>query len=448
MVTQQPVSGTTSTPSTPTHLGGDSTSPPLTPTYGSLPPGTVGDSGLDPNGSYNTNVGPGSTVGDGYKAQQLALQLQQNGPPGGGGLDYGTTLLDQLNATFPWLRQLGIPIQFFRDLAADVVTEGEVLEKVRQTEQWQFMFAGIRRPDGTMRHNEATHLARQDDYRTLLKQNGRADYEYDNPQDFVAFFENDIAPQELAQRFQVYKQVEEGAQDVKDAFYVYAGMQITTDDLYQAAISPEARQRLNESYNQAIAAQPLDYQTWITRATEAGLSRVAESFENLRSQGALTGTAITRALTVDPDFARQMMDVLYTGGGPETTTLSLEELMSSFELAMIGSAAANSGVGMPSKERVQAIRQAGVDRAAALKGYAEYGRQKNLLAGAAQRAGKGFTQDDFEKAVFLQQADAQQLLGGIMAQEEAMGAQQGAVNFDQTRTGGFAQRGLRGPSMA
>jgi hypothetical protein len=355
----------------------------------------------------------------------------------------------EIEAQFPWLKLLGIGVDWFRAEVAKVAGADEIIADLRQTAEWKRATAGIMRADGTMRSNEAQYFATKDDFRKVQAKWGRySGYsaDLDSPEYYRAFFEQEIDPNELDQRYQVYDQVSQGGQDIKDAFYVYAGMDLTTDDLYQAMVHPEYAAEMQDKYNQNVAGSVLDYTTWITRATQAGLNRVATQLTNLQQMGALTGSAISSTLQTDPNFARQMMDVLFHGGDiASTRTLQLPELMNAFEYAMIGSAATQSGLNMPTRERVAALRQAGIDRAKALQSYGDFGSNKNLIAGMAQRArgiNTQFGQNEFELAVLLHSAPEQQLLEQATAVEKAAGGARSNFGFAQTKQGRLQQPGM------
>lgn len=345
--------------------------------------------------------------------------------------------------TFPWLTQLGMAAQIQQWAADPAMTPEGIVAEVRNTQQWKAMFAGIYRADGTLRATEGEFLRTRADYRTLLRQYGRPDYEYDDPEDFRAFFEQDIQPDELQERFQVYETVKRSDQFVREAFYVYAGMSITEDDLYLMATNPVERDKYVREYNARVAANPLDYPTWITRATEAGLQSVTNLLEDLRQEGVLTEDAVSRVSGLHPDFARQMADALYHGGTADGTFLNLNELMYSFQYALIGGAASQAGLGLPDEGRLEQLRQAGVDRAKALEGYSKIASQGEAFQGMLTRAGsQRFSTNDFEKALFLQTGEAE-TLRRAQAQEEALGQAGGGAAFSQGRTGGLQQRGLR-----
>jgi predicted small secreted protein len=355
-------------------------------------------------------------------------------------------LLDDLDALYPWLKQIGLPAAWFQTVAASSASDAEVVAKLRMTSQYKSRFPAIIREDGSMVMTEAQYLSQEDDYRKVLRQGGVSAANMDNPADFIGWFQSGVDPNELQKRVDIYNNVRTNGQDQMDAFYVYAGMRVGIDDLYAAVVDPAASQRLTEEFNQKVASQPFDYMTWITRATEAGLSRVASSLSGLQANGVLTGAAVQSIIGTDPSFARSVMDALYHGGDPTTgKTLNLTELMHSFEYAALGAAATGAGLSLPPKDQIAQIRAAGIDRAAAQKAYTDYGQNKNLYAGAVARSGGGtFTQSDFESAAFLGKIGDVNRLSKALGQEQSLGEQQGQFGLGQNKRGRYTQAGLVG----
>lgn len=351
-------------------------------------------------------------------------------------------LLDQIRASFPWIDAIGLSPEFFRELVANAASGAEIITTLRQAPQYRARFGGLWRQDGSVRMTEAEYLSRETDYRSVLRQFGFAD-QYQDPQALRAFFESEQDPNELRDRLTVYRGVQTNGQAVRDAFYVYAGIRVTDDDLYQAVVDPSAAGRITQQYDESLARNPFDYSTWITRATEVGLERVSTTLRDLQRTGAVTGTAVQQIQRVDPNFARQVMDVVYGGG---TEQMNLQELLASFEYAAIGAAARNAGLELPNRERVAEIRAAGIDRSAAQRAYVEYGMNRGAYDAASQRTGGGgFNQDEFERAAFLGDAGAAGELRDAMSREDAAGRSSGTFRFEQDRFGRLNQQGLRTP---
>jgi hypothetical protein len=357
-------------------------------------------------------------------------------------------LVDDLKELYPWLGQLGLSSSWLQDLVARAASPAEIVAQIRATPQYRARFPGMYRSDGSVRMTEAQYLQQEQAYRTLLTQFGFNPREYATPQTLIGFFEGEIAPDELRDRLQVYRQVSTAGQRVKEAFYVYAGLDITDDDLYEAVVDPAAEQRLRNAYNQAVAQKPLDYQTWITRATQVGLSRVARSLQQLKARNAVSAEAIQKILQINPDFARRIMDSIYTGGDPggAAGSLALQDLLEAFEFAAIGAAARNAGLDLPTKERLAQIRAAGVDRARAISAYSEFGQNQNIFAAAVRRArGVGFDQEDFERGVLLGDARSRRLLEQGQAYMEAAGRSGGSFRFNEENDR-FIQQGFSRPN--
>ena len=354
-----------------------------------------------------------------------------------------SVFLSTLLAEFPWLQSIGLDPGWFQEVAAEASGSAEILVKMRQTPQYKARFPGLYREDGQVRMNEAQYMAREQDFRTVLSQYGFDMSQYQTAASLRPFFENEFDPNEFRQRVETYRGVQQSSQAQKDAFYVYAGLTVTDDDLYQAIVDPSARESLTAAYNEAVAGSSNDYTQWITRATEVGLQRVSTALLGAQAEGLTTPEAAQRVMATDPGFARQMMDAIYTGGtGDVGQGLALEDLLNSFEYAAIGAAATNAGLDLPTKERLAEIRQAGIERAQAIQGYQGYGQRESAISGAVQRAGySDFTQDDFERAQFLGDASLQRELQSGLARDAAAGRGSGEFRFGEDE-GRLVQRGF------
>lgn len=353
-------------------------------------------------------------------------------------------LLNELRGLFPWVDQIGLTPEFFQQLVAESASGDEMIAKLRQQPQYKSRFSGLWRPDGSLRMTEAQYLQQEEGYRTVLRQYG-LDAQYQNAQSLVGFFDSEMDPNELKDRLQTWQTVKDSSQTVRDAFYVYAGMEPSDEDLYQAVVDPASAQRLQDEYNQRVAGSSFDYTTWITRATERGLQRVSETLTQLQRSGAVTGQAVQQVLRTDPNFARSIMDALYLNAGQSGAgQMGLHDLMASFEYAAIGAAARGAGLEMPTKERLAQIRAIGVDRSKAVQAYGQYGQQASRLDDAVRRATGGrFSQADFEDATFFGDGSKQSAMAAGMANEQAAGMQAGQFRFDVAKSGRLVQQGLK-----
>jgi hypothetical protein len=350
------------------------------------------------------------------------------------------TLYDDILASNPWLRQFNLTPQRIQQLVAESVNDDDLLAKIRAEPSVRARFAGIYRQDGSMRMNEGQYLQQEESYRTLLRQAGvDVDKQYANPQSLLGFFEGEVAPDEVRDRLQIWQAVQQSGDRVRETFYTYAGLNPTNDDLFEAVVDPSREQELYSTYNARVAAQssgPAAWSNWIARATDVGLSRVAKILTDAQTYGATKGSVVQRVLAVDPAFARQIMDAIYTGGDAtpgKAGSLTLPELLDSFEFMAVGAAASEAGLELPTRDRLAEIRAAGVDKAKMIQGYTAFGQNRNQLAAAVARArGTAFGQTQFESAQFLGNAGAANDLLAGQNYMEAAGRDAGTFRFSES----------------
>ena len=363
--------------------------------------------------------------------------------PTGAGAGISTTdptrFLDELTALFPWIGQIGVDPQWFQEVAAETGGNPDAaLVRFRQLPQYKARFPGLWRSDGSLRMNEGEYLATEDAYRQLLRQSGFDESTYRDPADLAPLFESEQDPNELGQRLDVYRRVRDGSQAVRDAFYVYAGLDLSVDDLFEATVNKDVAAQISNEYVERVSGQNFDYETFINRVTEVAGRRAAELVTT-------DGNSVTiRQVQQNPELTRQIIDVLYNTPDTEgAQALSLEELLATFEEAVLGAAATSAGLAIPTKERIAELRVAGVQRAQAQQAYLEYSIRGGSLSAASERARLGeIDQSRFEEGVFLGSGDAMRALQTADAYERAVGVSGGGFRFQQTSTGRFAQAGL------
>lgn len=348
--------------------------------------------------------------------------------------------LDAVYAAFPWLRNLGIGTQI-TDWIKEGYNDDSLVGLVRQTSQWNEMFQGIKRTDGTLRMTEGSYLQTKDAYTTLIfNYTGKR---VTSSSQIAGLLENDVSPDEMEKRLQIYDSVKRDGGDIRSAFYVYAGMRLSDDDLYSYMVDPTKRSEFDASYTQQSAATNLTYAEFIKRTTEVGLQNVTDLLTDLQGQGVATDEAIRRVQSINPDAAAQLSDLLYHGGDPANGSfLGLNELMRSFELAMIGSAATAQGFTLPDASRVEAFRNAGIDRTKALTAYGTYAANEGKITGMTERIGSAFGQSEWENAQFLRSGTEQALLAQAQGQETALGKANNTGDFSFDSAGRLRQRGL------
>ena len=302
-------------------------------------------------------------------------------------------LIADISESFPWAVELG-----FLDLIKELVVDGagaeQIIAEVRQSTQYQQRFPGMIGPDGIRRYRtEGEYLTAVENYRGVLKDFGEYDRATDTPMSYVALMDAGIDANELRERFGTFRSIQAGSQELKDAFFVYAGMDVGDEDLYQAVVSPQFREELTNEYDLTVANSTLDYDTFIERARQVSTAAVVKTLETLSARNATTGTVVSRIMSMDPAYGRTLIASLFTGGDTAATnrTLTLAELTEAFSAAVMGSAATEAGWAIPTKARLEEYRAAGIEASTLHTLYESMKLRSPALAGMVERAGRGST---------------------------------------------------------
>jgi len=355
-----------------------------------------------------------------------------------------------LLAQNPWLSQFNLSPERLQELVATSSGASELLGKLREEPAVKQRTQAMYRQDGSLRFESEGELFRwEDQVRSLLRQSGvNVDVEYATPQSLIGFAESEKSPDELRDNLQVWNAVKGSGDRAREIFYTYAGLSPSDDDLFEALVDPAREQGLFNEYNANVAAMssgPAAWAAWITRATQAGLSRVAKVLTDAQTHKATKGAAVQRVIEIDPAFARQIMDAIYSGGDPRGGRgggISLQEMLDAFEFMAIGAAATESGLVLPTKARLQEIRAAGVERNRAIEGYQLFGARQAQLSAAVERArGTTFGVQQFEEASFFGNAASRRALESGEAYMAAAGRDVGTFRFSE-QNGRISQLGL------
>ena len=239
-------------------------------------------------------------------------------------------LLEDIRAQYPWLTLIGLD-EYLIGVLREGATIDEALAKIRQTPQYKARFPGLLNPDGTRRFSEGEYINEEGRYKAVLQEFNAFDPNQASPFDYLGFIDNGISPEQLRQRWQVYRALERGSSELRDAMFIYAGMEVSVDDLYTSIVSTDFREQMISTYDEAVASSDLDYETFIQRSTQRGLKRVTETLRNMQTLGLVTGAAVSQMLSIDPRFAQEMMGALFQNPGDVSRTLSIDELLSSFD---------------------------------------------------------------------------------------------------------------------
>lgn len=355
-------------------------------------------------------------------------------------------LMDEIEANYPWAIMLGLG-DFVYQLILDDASPAEILAKIRQTSEWKAAFPAFYAEDGSKRFpSEAEYMRTIDDLRGVLKDFGYYDAALESPMNYVGLIENGVDANELGARFETYRQLEAGSQDLRDAFYIYAGLDVKVDDLYSATVDPKALQSLTDLYDDQVARSSLSYETFMTRLSDVALRRLKNGVVKAVDMGIMSPDMIQPVINMDPNVARQWLDVLWAGQGTDELGngyMSIADLQQSFQYAILASAASERGLALPSKERLEAFRQAGITRAQADRTYSTFAAQKAGLAGMAARAQlPSIDQSMFEQALLLSDGGALSGIRKAQNVESAAGMAQSGYGL-QDEYGRIVQSGRR-----
>ena len=352
--------------------------------------------------------------------------------------------LEAAQAHFPWLPRHYIDLILEAQKDNPEVTDVVLISLIRQDPQHARDFPSIRRSDGTLRMNEQVYMRQLDAYREIETRFGRDPNKF-GVVEMGQLLEYEVGVDEYSERLTLYNEVKRSGRDIRDAFYVYAGLKLSDDDMYEYVTDTDRRAQLDADYNRRATLNPLDYDTFITRSTEAALDRAAGALEDLYGTGLDTSSAMASLRSINPQYARHLTDILFQGSDG-TPLASLVDLQHTLQAALVASAASVQGFTLPTRDRVEAFRRAGVDRSRALEGYSLFARQGANFAGQVERLNQDtgeFGLEQFENAVFLQGASEQELLTRAASREQSFGRSQGGAALQQSGNR-LLQPGLQG----
>jgi len=340
---------------------------------------------------------------------------------------------DWINVNFSWARDLGLE-DMIRDAIENNIDDDVLKAQIRQSPQYLAAFPGITDEQGRMRFlDEADYVDQVREYRNVLRDAGSIgerlifDPNTESPLDYAAFMERGISTDELSQRLDTFRNLNNASSGVRTAFKAYANMDVPVEMLYQAVVDPKAATDLIAEYNQNVLDANYSYPEQLANWTDAIREQTLEQLTSLESQGVLPEGALARINALSGDEQQALVEALYIGDVTQNDPLlEFDELTEAYQFAIIGGAASEQGLVAPSLDRVRAIREAGISRAQALKAYGSFKGQQGMINAMLSRTnvqGQGigeFTQADFEEAVFLNRAEETDLLTRARQSEEAL----------------------------
>ena len=383
--------------------------------------------------------GPAADMGLGADGQVQILDANGNpaANPDGSPAPSDQTrnaVYDWINVNFSWARDLGLE-DMIRDAIENNIDDDVMIAQIRQSPQYLAAFPAITDEQGRMRFlDEADYVDQVREYRNVLRDAGSIgdrlifDPNTESALDYAAFMERGISTEELSQRLDTFRNLNNASSGVRAAFKAYANMDVPVEMLYQAVVDPKTATDLIGEYNQNVLDANYSYPEQLANWTDAIREQTLEQLTSLEAQGVLPEGAMNRINALSGDEQQALVEALYIGDVTENDPLlEFDELAEAYQFAIIGGAASEQGLVAPSLDRVKAIREAGINRAQALKAYGMYSGQKGLINAMLSRTnvqGQGmsaFTQSDFEEAVFLNQAEETDLLTRARQSEQALG---------------------------
>ena len=383
--------------------------------------------------------GPAADMGLGADGQVQILDANGNpaANPDGSPVTSDQTrnaVYDWINVNFSWARDLGLE-DMIRDAIENNIDDDVMIAQIRQSPQYLAAFPAITDEQGRMRFlDEADYVDQVREYRNVLRDAGSIgdrlifDPNTESALDYAAFMERGISTEELSQRLDTFRNLNNASSGVRAAFKAYANMDVPVEMLYQAVVDPKTATDLIGEYNQNVLDANYSYPEQLANWTDAIREQTLEQLTSLEAQGVLPEGAMNRINALSGDEQQALVEALYIGDVTENDPLlEFDELAEAYQFAIIGGAASEQGLVAPSLDRVKAIREAGINRAQALKAYGMYSGQKGLINAMLSRTnvqGQGmsaFTQSDFEEAVFLNQAEETDLLTRARQSEQALG---------------------------
>lgn len=358
---------------------------------------------------------------------------------------------EQILRDYPWLREHPGLYDQIQGWFAQGLLPDEILFEIRQTDRYRNrIFPGMFDDQGRMRFaNEAEYTQTMRDHRTILRNylpgsEGR----YDSYREMLGLIEMDISPRELEDRLKTYHQIKNSSQPIKDAYYIYAGLELEDDQIYAAMVDPQAYRNLKRQYDARVANLTSSQQVF-DRMTERTSANLGVLVSDMEAQGVISRIEADRLVQgINPQRVGRWINAMLTEaqqrarGGREF--MGMADIQQALNYALVGSAATQMGFDLPDESRIAEYVDAGVDRAKALETYGLMARQGGFMAGAMQRQGLGGgTQRQLEQGLFGTDATAQTRLDWALRAEEARGAEQGGAGFGTTRQGQLVQTGLR-----
>ena len=150
-----------------------------------------------------------------------------------------TPTIKQVEQLVPWLSQSGNLLQVYQDTWAETGDANFALAAVRDSEDYDTIFPGNKRADGSVRHSESEYKAIESGYKNVLSENGLNYKTFENK--FSTLISGAVSVAELSQRVGLVRRAIDENPDSDRVLEFYRdnyGIDMTKEGLLAASIDP------------------------------------------------------------------------------------------------------------------------------------------------------------------------------------------------------------------
>jgi len=145
----------------------------------------------------------------------------------------------QVEQLVPWLSQSGNLLQIYQDTWTETGDPNLALAAVRDSEDYDTIFPGNKRADGSVRHSESEYKAIESGYKNVLSENGLNYKTFENK--FGTLISGAVSVAELSQRVGLVRRAIDENPDSDKVLEFYQenyGIELSKEGLLAASIDP------------------------------------------------------------------------------------------------------------------------------------------------------------------------------------------------------------------
>tara|TARA_R100001086_G_C11845203_1_gene260075 strand:+ start:1896 stop:3044 length:1149 start_codon:yes stop_codon:yes gene_type:complete len=147
--------------------------------------------------------------------------------------------IKQVEQMVPWLSKSGNLLQVYQDTWSETGDPNFALAAVRDSEDYNTIFPGNKRADGSVRHGESEYKAIESGYKNVLTENGLNFKTFENK--FGTLISGAVSVQELSQRVGLVRRAIDENPDSDKVLEFYQenyGIEMSKEGLLAASIDP------------------------------------------------------------------------------------------------------------------------------------------------------------------------------------------------------------------